>query len=145
MPISAEGPSVRYAVDTSVAVAYLDAGHAAHESCVDFLGGKAAVLAGHAAFESFAVLTRLPGVAQVAPADAIAGLKAAFGAPCWLPVEARAALFDRLGTHGLRGSALYDALVGEAARVDGRALITRDRRALPTYRFLGVDVVLVEG
>ncbi len=137
--------TTRYAVDTSVAVAYLDAAHSAHGICTAYLRDRAAVLAGHAAFESFAVLTRLPGAARVGPTDAVTGLRAAFGEPCWLSGDARSSLFARIGTHGLRGGAVYDALVGEAARADGRVLITRDRRAVPTYRFLGVDHVLLEG
>ncbi|MGB6058040.1 MAG: hypothetical protein WBF71_07225 [Microthrixaceae bacterium] len=36
-----------------------------------------------------------------------------------------------------------DALVGEAARVNGRVLLTRDRRAVPTYEHLGVHHILV--
>ncbi|HET8930228.1 MAG TPA: type II toxin-antitoxin system VapC family toxin [Acidimicrobiales bacterium] len=143
MPTSAEAPLMRYAVDTSVAVPYLDAAHSAHGTCADYLYGKGAVLAGHAAFEAFAVLTRLPGSAQVAPADAITGLREAFGTPCWLSTEAQANLFERIGVHGLQGGAVYDALVGEAARLDERVLVTRDRRALPTYRFLGVESVLL--
>lgn len=136
---------VSVAIDTSVAVAYLDAGHSAHQVCTEFLSGKTAVLAGHAAFESFAVLTRLPGDAQVSPVDAITALRTAFGEPLWLPIEAQNSLFARLGTSGMSGSAVYDALVGEAARVNELTLITRDRRALPTYRFLGVDFIVVEG
>lgn len=136
---------MRYAVDTSVAVPYLDAAHSAHDVCTTYLFGKDAVLAGHAAFESFAVLTRLPGLNRVAPGDASAGLRAAFGEPCWLSREAQRDLFERLGTHGLHGGAVYDALVGEAARIDERVLVTRDRRALSTYRFLGVEHVLLEG
>lgn len=137
--------ATRYAVDTSVAVAYLDASHTAHDACTAYLHEKSAVLAGHAAFESFAVLTRLPGAGRVAPADASAGLRAAFGEPCWLDPDAQADLFARIGTHGLRGGTVYDALVGEAARTNQRVLVTRDRRALPTYRFLGVEHVVVEG
>jgi predicted nucleic acid-binding protein len=49
-----------WAVDTSVAVAFLDAGHSAHEVCVTALDGRVAALSGHAAFESYSVLTRLP-------------------------------------------------------------------------------------
>ncbi len=40
---------------------------------------------------------------------------------------------------GLAGGALYDGLVGAAARNHKLPLITCDRRAVPTYRLLGVD------
>lgn len=135
----------RFAVDTSFAVAYLDAGHSAHRLCTAFLADKSAVLAGHAAYESFAVLTRLPGSAAVSPDDAAAALRGAFGDPCWLGERAQADLFNRLATSGLQGGAVYDALVGEAARLHGRVLLTRDRRAMPTYAFLGVEVAVVPG
>ena len=38
---------------------------------------------------------------------------------------------------------VYDALVGEAARQDGRTLLTRDARACRTYDLLGVRYELV--
>lgn len=136
--------AINYAVDTSVAVAYLDESHSAHDGCTRFLSDKVAVLAGHAAFESFAVLTRLPGASRIAPADAAAALRAAFGEPCRLSAEAQANLFARVGSHGLRGGAVYDALVGEAARINGRTLATRDRRAVPIYEFLGVAHVVLD-
>lgn len=39
---------------------------------------------------------------------------------------------------------VYDALVGEAARVNGRTLVTRDRRATATYDLLGVTYVVLD-
>lgn len=126
------------AVDTSVAVAYLDEGHSAHRSCVGVLRGVTAALAGHAAFESLSVLTRLPGPTQVSAADAVTALRAAFPDTCWLGAEQQATLLETLGRTGVNGGMVYDALVGESARVNGRTLLTRDRRAVPTYEFLGV-------
>ena len=38
---------------------------------------------------------------------------------------------------------MYDALVGSAAKEHGLTLITLDRRALDTYRVLGVEVELL--
>jgi len=40
---------------------------------------------------------------------------------------------------------VYDALVGAAAAEHRLVLVTRDRRALDTYRALGVDVELLSG
>jgi len=136
----AHGP---IAVDTSVAVAYLDAGHSAHGDCVAALGGMSAALAGHAAFESLSVLTRLPGPTQVSPADAAAALRAAFPDACWLSARQQSTLLATLGDTGVHGGMVYDALVGEAARVNGRTLLTRDRRAMATYDFLGVAYSLI--
>ena len=39
---------------------------------------------------------------------------------------------------------MYDALVGQAALADDRALLTRDRRAERTYRSLGVSYLFVD-
>jgi predicted nucleic acid-binding protein len=145
MPISADDSHVNsWAVDTSVAVAYLDGSHVAHGASVAAVSNRRPALAGHAAFETFGVLTRLPGVAQVHPSDAAAALAAAFVDPCWLTAKEHSSLLGRLGTLGLRGGACYDALVGEAARARGRVLLTRDRRATRTYDLLGVRYVLVE-
>ena len=136
-------PERRVAVDTSVAVAFLDAGHTAHLACVDALAGVSAALAGHAAFESLSVLTRLPGPTQVTSADAVTALRAAFPTACWLTAEQQATLLTTLGDTGIRGGMVYDALVGESARLNERMLYTRDRRAISTYEFLGVDYSLV--
>lgn len=143
MPTSADAGD-RWAVDTSVAIAYLDAAHSAHRRCVDALHGTTAALAGHAAFESLAVLTRLPGPTRVTPSDAVTALRAAFPEPCWLDPRQQAALLTTLGGIGVHGGSVYDALVGEAARANGRTLFTRDRRAVPTYEFLGVRHRLIE-
>ncbi|GAB95799.1 hypothetical protein KILIM_026_00700 [Kineosphaera limosa NBRC 100340] len=132
---SAEG----WAVDTSVAVPALDAGHAAHGPCLAAVRAHRPALAGHAAFEVFAVLTRLPGQLAVDPADAASLLDRVFPEVVWLSTDASAALRPRLATIGIIGGAVYDALVGEAARTNARRLLTRDLRARRTYDLLGVD------
>ena len=134
MPTNAD----RYAADTSVAVAALDAGHAAHAACRAAVLEHRPGLAGHAAFETFSVLTRMPGPLAVdAPtaADVIARL---FGSVHLLDDSAATTLLTRLGTVGITGGAVYDALIGEAARVNGARLLTRDRRAQRTYDLIGV-------
>ncbi len=50
---------------------------------------------------------------------------------------------SELRTLGIGGGAVYDALVGATAREHGLTLMTRDRRALETYRALDVRVELV--
>lgn len=132
-----------YAVDTSVAIPFLDATHSAHSVCVAELASKRLALAGHAAFESLAVLTRLSGALRVDMVDALAAIRLAFPESCWLAAEHQAELLDRLGSSGLRGGMIYDALVGEAARVNGRVLLSRDRRAIATYEFLGINYQLI--
>jgi predicted nucleic acid-binding protein len=101
-------------------------------------------LAGHAVFETFSVLTRMPGALGVDAPTAAEVLNRVFGEVVWLGPEASAALRSRLAALGIIGGAVYDALVGEAARVNDRQLLTRDRRAVSTYRLLGVSYRLIE-
>jgi hypothetical protein len=67
----------------------------------------------------------------------------------WIPEtrflgpDAAAALLSTLPPLGLSGSAVYDALVAAAAREHGLTRLTRDRRAVPTYRALDVEYELV--
>jgi predicted nucleic acid-binding protein len=134
----------RWACDTSVAIAALDPNHEAHSVCRRALVECRPALAGHAAFESHAVLTRLPLPLRLRPEQASDVLARAFPEPCWLDAPAAAELWARLGHLGLSGGATYDALVAAAARADGRKLLTRDRRAERTYRAIEVDYQFVE-
>lgn len=139
MPTSAD----RYAVDTSVAVAALDGGHTAHAACRAAVTDHHPALAGHAAFETYSVLTRMPGQLAVDGPTASRLLSRAFPEACWLTRSDARALLDPCASVGITGGAVYDALVGEAARRAGRRLLTRDQRARRTYDLLGVDYELV--
>lgn len=139
MPTSTE----RYAVDTSVAVAALDAAHAAHDVCRLAVQSRRPGLAGHAAFESLSVLTRMPGQLGIDASAASDIIGRVFPVVHWMDSETSAKLLARVGAVGLIGGALYDALVGEAARVNGCVLLTRDMRARRTYDLLGVRYELV--
>lgn len=136
MMTSAE--AARFAVDTSVAVAALDGGHAAHAVCRDVVRGRRPELAGHAAFETYSVLTRLPGSLAVDPVDAAALMDWVFPGVVHLRVEDAEPLRRRLATLGVVGGSVYDALVGAAALAHARILLTRDHRARRTYDLLGV-------
>ena len=133
----------RWAVDTSVAVAALDAGHSAHAFCREAVQRHRPVLAGHAAFETFSVLTRMPGSLSVDPLDAAALMDRVFPEVVWLAPNDAQALRSKLPTVGISGGAVYDALVGHAALSNGRRLLTRDLRARRTYDLLGVDYSLM--
>jgi hypothetical protein len=100
-------------------------------------------LSGHAAFETYSVLTRLPGNAAVGPAMAEAVLLQAFPDRCWLTGRQHNALLARLPSLDVVGGMVYDALVGEAARLNNCVLLTRDRRAERTYRRIGVQYELI--
>lgn len=140
MPTSAE----TFAVDTSVAVAALDGSHAAHAICRRRVMETGAALAGHAAFETYSVLTRMPGELHLDAPVAAKLLDDAFPDRCWPDADATDALLRRCGTVGIAGGAVYDALVGQAALSHGRTLLTRDRRAQRTYDILGVRYELVD-
>jgi predicted nucleic acid-binding protein len=130
-------------VDTSVAVALTVADHELHGLTVDALDGQVLGLAGHAAFETFSVLTRLPPPARRAPSVVAQLLGRNFPETRFLSVEGAAELLSGLAAGEISGGAVYDALVGGAAREHGLALATHDHRALDTYRVLGVEVVLL--
>lgn len=127
-------------VDTSVAVALAVADHAHHQSAVAALRGRQLGLAGHAAFETHSVLTRLPPPARRSPAVVARLLATNFPASRFLSPAAAQALLERFAGGEVAGGAVYDALVGAAAMEHGSPLATFDRRALETYRVLGVDV-----
>jgi predicted nucleic acid-binding protein len=130
-------------VDTSVAVALVVADHSHHRPTLKALGGRRLGLAGHAAFETFSVLTRLPAPARRTPAAVARLLAANFPDSRFLGARAAAGLLAQLESNGIAGGAVYDALVGAVAAEHGLTLATRDRRALDTYRTLDVRVELV--
>lgn len=127
-------------LDTSAAVPLLVTSHVAHRSVSAALGDRAAALAGHALHETYAVLTRLPGDARVAPADAVRLLGERFEAAALLDARSVRSAPAVLADAGIAGGATYDGLVALAARSAGLPLATRDRRARSTYRLLGVPV-----
>jgi len=130
-------------VDTSAAVALLVSDHEQHESTFRVLGGRRLGLSGHAAFETFSVLTRLPVPARRAPEVVARLLAANFPGTRHLSTEGAAALLSRLAGENLAGGAVYDALVGATAAEQRLVLVTRDRRALDTYRAMGAEVELL--
>jgi len=140
MPTNAEA----YAVDTSVAVAALDSGHAAHAGCHEAVKRHRPGLAGHAAFETYSVITRMPGALAVDGPTAAEVLARTFPQVLWMDAGQAAALLARCGPLGIVGGAVYDALVGEAARTAGCRLLTRDQRARRTYELIGVDHEVVD-
>lgn len=137
-------PKPRWACDTSVAVAALDPSHEAHAACRTALVDLRPALAGHAAFETYSVLTRLPIPLRLAPDQATEVLGAAFPEVCWITGRDSARLRAELGGLGIVGGSVYDALVGRAAAANGRHLLTRDRRAERTYRALDVPHRFIE-
>ncbi len=97
----------------------------------------------HVLLETFSVLTRLPAPHRVAAANASAALGAMTAKPVVLPGPAHRALLAQLAPAGIRGGAVYDALVGATAQHHSLHLMTRDRRARSTYDAIGVGYTLV--
>lgn len=141
MPDNAEAPDLL--VDTSVAVALLVEDHQHYEATVRSLAGRRLGLAGHAAFETSSVLTRLPPPLRRTPAAVARLLTMNFPENRFLGARAAAGLLAELSEAGIAGGMVYDALVGAAAREHGLPLATRDGRALAVYRKLDVDVELL--
>jgi predicted nucleic acid-binding protein len=130
-------------LDTSAAIALVVEDHEAHGATVDALKGRRLGLAGHAWFETYSVLTRLPAGLRRSPAGAIRLLTHNFPASAFLGEAVAAGLGEELADVGIAGGAVYDALVGAAARQHGRLLVSSDSRARPVYDVLGVKVELI--
>lgn len=96
MPTAAEP----WLVDTSAAVAMLVADHEQHEQTFAALSGRQLGLCGHAAFESYSVLTRLPGVQRLSPPVARRLLTANFPQTRHLGAEAARALLAASASTG---------------------------------------------
>jgi toxin FitB len=134
---------VTVAIDTSVAVPLLVRSHHDHAAVVRWWGGQEVALSGHALAETYSVLTRLPGDARLAPADAARLLDARFSSALTLSGARTRKLPDTLSRLGIAGGAVYDALVALAAKEHGVTLATRDARARGTYEAVGVKVIVV--
>ena len=127
-------------VDTSVAVALVLVDHEDHQTTVEAVDGRRVGLSGHAAFETFSVLTRLPPPLRRTPDTVGRILTRNFPASRFLDATRARDLLDQLSQLGIAGGVVYDALVGAAAVQHRLRLATRDRRAIGTYRALDVDV-----
>src|ERR1700719_2827544 len=126
MPIGDSAPEIL--VDTSVAIALLVADHEHHAATLKAIGHRRAGLAGHAAFETFSVLTRMPAPIR-RPPDVVAQLMAEnFPENRYLSQAAANELVGRLVGAHVSGGAVYDALVGATAAEHGIPLATRDQR-----------------
>lgn len=127
--------------DSSVVIAALAPWHNAHAAALDALREVRTIIS-HVAYETTSVLSRLPRDRRSAPTTILAALQHNFPDP-WLALdgaEARRALERAVG-QGIRGGALYDALIAATAAQHGARLLSADTRARATYQALGVEVV----
>jgi predicted nucleic acid-binding protein len=131
-------------VDTSAAVALVVSDHSAHESTWAALAERRLGLAGHAWFETFSVLTRLPGAGRRDAGTVAELLSVNFPESRFLDEAATTALTTQLAHMGIGGGAVYDALVAAAVAHHRLPLVSRDRRALETYRAIGLEVEILD-
>jgi len=130
------------APDTSVTIAAAAPWHEAHEVAVEALASEPPSLIAHVAYETTAAMSRMPEGQRVAPEVVYEWLERRF-AQRWLALPAgpmRQALRTAIG-HGVRGGALYDALIAATAAHHQHVLLSADRRAAPVYGAFGIDVV----
>jgi len=130
-------------LDTSTAVALVVEDHEAHAATLEAVRGRRLGLAGHAWFETYSVLTRLPGSRRRSPVDVIRILAHDFPASAFLAEDAAVELGRDLVRLGISGGAVYDALVGAAARQHRLKLVSNDLRARPVYEALGVAIEII--
>jgi predicted nucleic acid-binding protein len=131
-------------LDTSAAVPLVVAGHDAHAMTWSALHTRELGLAGHAWFETFSVLTRLPGPARRDASTVARLISTNFPHSRFLDEGSATKLTSDLARMGVSGGAVYDALVAAAAAHHKLPLASRDRRAAETYRAFDVEVELLE-
>jgi predicted nucleic acid-binding protein len=123
--------------DTSVVIAGLSAWHEQHATARK---GLAAVewLPAHVLAESVSVLSRLPNGFAVPLIDAVATVRrVAEGRVRQLRGDRYLLAFGAVGSAGLGGGAVYDAIIGATAREHEATLLTLDHRAQRTYQAVG--------
>jgi predicted nucleic acid-binding protein len=130
-------------LDTSAAIALIVEDHEAHAATLEAVHGHRLGLAGHAWFETYSVLTRLPGALRRSSPDVIRLLAHNFPESGFLGEAAAVELGPELSRLGVSGGAVYDALVGAAARQHRRGLVSGDARARPVYEALGVQIQII--
>jgi predicted nucleic acid-binding protein len=130
------------APDSSVTIAAAASWHVAHEAAVAALAAEQPALIAHVAFETTAALSRMPEGQRLSPVVVLSWLERRFPT-AWLTLPAgktRRGLHDAVES-GIRGGALYDALIAATAAHHRYTLVSADRRAAPAYAAVGVDVV----
>lgn len=133
----------RLGIDTSVAIPLLVETHVEHAAVERWRAGRELSLCGHALAETYSVLTRLPGDVRLTAPDAARLIAERFGNPLLLSTKAMRTLPKTLAVAGIAGGAVYDAMIGIAARESGLRLATRDGRARATYEAVGANIIVV--
>jgi predicted nucleic acid-binding protein len=129
-------------LDTSAALALVDASHPGFTAVETASAGRRLGLAGHAVWETLSVLTRLPPPHRLSGQDALRLIEVNFPESRQLAPQVVPALMREFAAKGILGGAVWDGLVGAAARSHGLTLISTDRRAQPVYELLKVNYQL---
>jgi predicted nucleic acid-binding protein len=129
------------APDTSVLIPALAPKYEGHARCLAALAGRSPQLISHVGFETTSVLSRMPEGLRIASGTVRDALDRDFP-DSWLVLDADAqrACLDRAVDAGLRGGALYDALIAATAVEHGATLLSADRRASAAYEAMGAHV-----
>jgi predicted nucleic acid-binding protein len=132
------------APDSSVTIAAAAPWHQAHEAAVAALAAENSSLIGHVAYETTAAMSRMPEAQRIAPAVVLEWLEKRFQTR-WLtlPAAATRGALRTAVANGIRGGALYDALIAVTASHHNHTLLSADRRAAPVYATFSLDVVYI--
>ena len=132
------------AVDSSVIVAAFAGWHEDHQVALRTLATRHPRLIGHCALESYSVLTRLPFPNRARGSLVAEFLTAQFPEAALSPSAGLwASAFGVFRDAGIRGGAVYDALVALVAAENNLELLRLDRRAQQTYRACSVNYRLL--
>ncbi|MDR3359644.1 MAG: PIN domain-containing protein [Bifidobacteriaceae bacterium] len=130
-----------HALDTSVSVPLCLASHPLNDALSEWAKGKDIRLTAHSLAEAYAVLTRLPGGARLAPEHAASILEDGFGPALAIDPRTAVSVHRRLAEAGIAGGAVFDALIALTALEHQAVLVSRDIRAKATYALLGVNAL----
>ena len=133
---------MRPTCDTSVLVPALLPFHDRHRDALRNLAATELDLPAHVLLETYSVLTRLPAPHRLEPMVVLAALRRLTASPLTLPADVHLETVAALAAVGIKGGAVYDGLVGMTARTHGRTRLTFDRRALPAYDAVGMDLAV---
>jgi predicted nucleic acid-binding protein len=125
--------------DTSVVIAGLSNWHADHRVCRSGLL-RIHWLPAHVFGESVSVLSRLPHGRAISVSDAVGLVRQlADGRIRQLRGDRYLLALTAIGSAGLGGGAVCDAIVGATAREHDATLLTLDRKAQRTYLAVGAS------
>lgn len=144
---AAASPRPTIAPDSSVLIAGFVPSHRFHQVVLPSLAEVAerGGLIAHTIAEAYSVLSAPAGIYRAEPGAVLDYLDQFLGGGPPIPI-APAAYRRALGllvADGRPGGAVYDALIGLAAREAEVTLASLDRRAQPIYRLCGTNVRLL--